>query len=228
MKKLSLALFVIFLTTSAFSQEFDLGVKFGFNSSKLATTSVSSISNYTKNDFFSEASNGYNIGAFARIGIKKFFIQPELLYSMKKGQTTYDVSAAINGGNAVDGVTQNMDIKSLEIPVLLGIKLAELKLVSVRAFTGPAMTIILDGSKIKINNSGSELEGELVDKLTDVDNFKNNAWDWQLGAAIDIAMFTIDARYSWGLTNLFDGNASDIEFESKGDFITVSLGFRFL
>jgi hypothetical protein len=228
MKKLFLVFSVILFTSATFAQEFDLGVKFGYNSTKLTTTSISTIRDYNADDFKSEASGGYNLGAFARIGLGKVYLQPEVLYSMKKGQTSFDLVEAIDGQNPVNGITQNIDIKSVEIPILLGFKLLDLKLASIRAFTGPAMSIILDNSAIEVSKSGISLNQDFKDNLTDVNNLKNNTWDWQLGAGVDIAMFTLDARYSWGLTNLFDGDNTNIGFESKGNYVTVSLGFRFL
>jgi hypothetical protein len=223
MKKLFLVFSVILFTSATFAQEFDLGVKVGYNSTKLAT-SASSISGYTFDDLMSEASNGYSLGAFARIGLGKVYLQPEILYSMKKGQTTFDITEAIAEDDIVSGVTQNMDIKSVDIPILVGVKLLDLKLASIRAFTGPSMSIILDGSQIKLSQGGVDVDPGLYDPK----NFKNNAWDWQLGAGVDIAMFTLDARYSWGLTNISEGDPTKIGFESKGNYLTVSLGFRFL
>jgi hypothetical protein len=228
MRRIFIALTIILFTSSTFAQEFDLGVKVGFNSTKLATTNVGSLSGYTTGDLMSEASNGYNVGAFARIGLGKFYLQPELLYTMKKGQTTFDIAEAIDGQDPVNGITQNIDIKSIDIPILLGFKILDFKLASLRAFTGPSLSIILDNSTIEVGKTGVSLNQDFKDNFTDVKNLKDNAWDWQLGGAIDVAMFTVDARYSWGLTNLFEGKATDIGFESKGNYLTVSLGFRFL
>jgi hypothetical protein len=203
MKKSFLTITLLAVVLSTFAQ-LNLGLKAGINSSKITTDNFSA-TGYTFSDFKSDAKSGYNIGAFARIG-KKIYLQPELLYCLRKGQSTSG------------STSQVIKLKTIQIPVLLGLKLIDLKLASVRAFTGPAMSFVTSGSTIESN-------------LPNVDpkNYKNNIWDWQLGAGADLLMFTFDVRYEWGLTNVSNvsTNVSAIGFNNKGNVLTFSLGWRF-
>jgi len=211
MKNAILTIALLAFGLSAFAQlpfTFDLGVKAGINSSKITSGNPGG---YTYKDFKSDAKTGFNIGAFARLGSKKIYLQPELLYCKRIGQTEFTSSANVPGN-------QTLDLKTIQIPVLIGFKLINLKLASLRAFTGPAMSFVMTGSSVSSN-------------LQNIDpkNFRNNIWDWQLGAGIDVSKLVIDVRYEWGLTNLSDGGTStNIGFVNKGNVLTFSLGWKFL
>lgn len=234
MKRLLLSFVLVALTTSLFAQlPVSLGIKGSINSSKITTDNfISGASDYSLSDFKKDAANGFNVGAFLRLKLGKAFIQPELLYSLQKGKTTFDASKISESDpNAPQGlsgaITQNVDMKSIQIPVLLGVKVLDLKVASVNLMTGPAMSFPLDNSTIKLNpSSGVDLTGVKYD----MKNFKNNTWDWQLGAGVDVAMLSFDVRYSWALTNVSEGISNkdlyDIGFKNKGNTLTLSLGIR--
>jgi hypothetical protein len=202
MKRSILTIILLIFVLPTFAQ-LNLGIKGSINSSKITTDNFSA-TGYTFKDFKSDAKSGYNLGAFARIG-KKIYLQPELLYCVRKGQST---SGTTN---------QILKLKTIQIPVLLGLKLIDLKILSIRAFTGPAMSFVTTGSTVESN-------------LTNIDpkNFKNNIWDWQLGAGVDVLKFTFDIRYEWGLSNVSDvnTNVSQIGFNNKGNVLTFSLGWK--
>jgi hypothetical protein len=167
---------------------------------------------------------GFIAGAFARIGGKKLYLQPEVLYSIKKGSSSVNLAESSGGLNA-GMYTQNFDVKSIQVPLLLGYKLLDLKLVSLRLFTGPAMSVVLKNSQISLTGSG----GAVVDpSLYDPKTFKNNVWDWQLGGGVDVGPLVLDVRYEWGLTNVSDGDVTKIGFVNKGNTLTFSLGYKFL
>ena len=223
MKKILFAVALLAFTSSTFAQTLDFGVKAGINSQKI-TTDHPSASGYTFSDFKSDAKMGFNIGAFARLGGSKLYLQPELLYSIKKGNTNLTVGTSPSGGLPAGTYTQSVDVKSIQVPLLLGYKLLDLKLASIRAFTGPAMSVIMKSSQIKLKNSG----GVAVDPaLYNPDTFKNNAWNWQLGAGADVGPIVFDVRYEWGLSNVSGGDATKIGFVNKGNILTFSLGYKF-
>jgi hypothetical protein len=224
MKKILYPLILLAFTSSAFAQNFSLGIKAGFNSSKITTDSYKGIADYSFKDFKSDVQSGYNIGAFARLGVKKLYFQPELLYSIKKGST--NMTLAPNSGSLPAGTyTQSADIKSVQIPFLLGYRLINLKLASIRVFTGPAMSIILNNSQIKLTDSGGV---EVPPSLYNPNTFKNNVWNWQLGGGVDVGSLVFDVRYDWGLTNVSTGDVTKIGFVNKGSTLTFSVGLKFL
>jgi hypothetical protein len=205
---LTITLMTLVISTYAIGP-FTIGLKAGINSSKI-TTDNPTVTGYTFSDFKSDTKAGYNIGAFARLGTK-VYLQPELLYCVKNGETSF-MSGTVSK-------SQSVKLKTIQIPVLLGFKLIDLKLALIRAFTGPAMSFV---------SSGSSVESNLAN--VDPKNFKNNIWDWQLGAGVDLAMITLDVRYAWGLSNLSDANSNttNIGFKNKGNTLTFSIGFKFI
>jgi hypothetical protein len=204
MKKTILTITLMTIVLGTFAQV-DFGLKGGYNSSKLATGNPL---NYTYSDFKTEAKAGYNIGVFTRIKGKRFFLQPELLYCEKNSVTNSTTSTGATGN-------QEVNLKTIQIPVLVGLKILDLKVVSVRAFTGPAMSIV---------NNGSTNISNIPDYKPE--NFKNNIWDYQLGASLDVLLFSFDVRYDWGLSNISEGDITNIGFVDKGNTLTLSLGIK--
>ena len=204
MKKLFLTITLMALVISTFAQ-LDFGIKGSFNSSKFAAGSPL---NYSYSDFVTDSKSGYNLGVFARIKGKRLYFQPELLLCTKSSITNSTSVAGLAGN-------QKVNLKTIQVPLLLGIKLLDFKLASVRAFTGPAMSFVQNGSSISSNLPNFEPQ-----------NFKKNIWDWQLGAGIDVLKFTFDVRYEWGLTNTTEGDVTKIGFADKGKTLTISVGFK--
>jgi len=200
----------MFLSTFAIGP-FTLGIKGSINSSKITTDNLS-YSDFGFFDFKYDTKSGYNIGAFARLGTK-VYLQPELLYCVKNGETSF------MSGNV--SKSQTVKLKSIQIPILAGYKLIDLKLASIRAFTGPAMSYVMSGSRLETNL-----------KFVDPKNFKKIIWDWQLGAGVDAGMITFDVRYEWGLSNVSDKYLNPgigiLGFPYKGNTLTFSIGFKFI
>lgn len=209
MRKTILTITLMTLVLSTFAQlPFALGIKGSINSTKITTDNYSA-SNFTYANFKSDAKSGYALGVFARLGTS-IYLQPELLYSVKKSQST---SGSVN---------QNIDLKTIQVPILLGFKLIDLKLASIRAFTGPAMSFPMKSSKVTYTG--------VTSGLYETENYKSNIWDWQLGAGVDVGPLVVDVRYEWGLSKTSDGkvNVNPPVFVNKGNTLTFSLGFKFL
>jgi len=208
MRKTILTFTLMTLVLSSFAiGPFTLGIKGGINSSKITTDNYTG--DYTFSNFKSDAKSGYNIGVFARLGTK-VYLQPEFLYCVRNSQSS-------NQAGGTTTVNQSVKLNTIQVPLLLGFKLIDLKLASVRAFTGPAMSVVMNNSSI---NYG------ITDPIFDTKNYKNNIWDWQLGAGVDVGMFTLDCRYEWGLSNISEGKIGG--FVNKGNTLTFSLGFKFI
>lgn len=187
---MTVTLFLLALTT--FAGTFDLGIKGGFNTAKL-TTDFSTLTT----DF----QGGYNFGAFGRFGGKRFYFNPEFLFTSNKTNLT------------VSGATDAVTAKNIQVPLMLGLNFLNLKVIQLHAFTGPAISF----------PTGYESEKNLsynIDKAT---------WDYMLGAGIDVLFFTVDVRYSWGLSvKEFNPSSMSTNFSSKVNAFRVSLGFKFL
>jgi hypothetical protein len=197
MKKLFLisAFIIAVMYAGAQTPGFTLGPKVGATFSKYS----SDIGSYKE-----EAVRSLHWGAFARLG-DRVYIQPELLFMNRSG-VLIDPS--------VSAKEQTIRLRSIDIPVLLGVKVADLKLVNVRVFAGPVASLIMN----------REVEAEnWADAITD-DDIRRANWALQFGAGADLLMFTVDLRYELGMSDY-----SKIDtYSLKNNIVTVSLGWKIL
>lgn len=190
MKKSLMTITMLLLAFTTFAGTFALGLKGGINTSKL-TTNFSTLT--------ADFQGGYNFGAFGRFGGKRFYLNPEFLFVSNQTKIT------------VGGVTDAVTAKTIQVPLMLGLNLLNLKVFRINAFTGPAISFPA-GYKSDKNLSY---------------NINNASWDYMLGAGIDLLMFTLDVRYSWGLsTKDFNPNNLSNNFSSKVNAFRVSLGIK--
>ena len=216
MKKTLLTFVLLTFVVTTFAQlpfTFDLGIKGGINSSVISTANMGSVGSYTFSNFKNDAKSGFQIGAFARLGGKKVYLQPELLYVRKNGEVQFSYLNST--------YYQKVSVNSVQIPILLGMKIINLKLASLRVFTGPAMSIAMSNSNVSAAINGL---------INDPNSIKNNIWDWHLGLGVDVGPLTLDVRKEWGITNVSDGNfsSSNIGFTNKANYLTFSIGFKFI
>jgi hypothetical protein len=194
MKKLLLVAAICLFSSALFAQlasPISFGVHGGLVSTKLdANMSGSSIKESSK--------NGMMLGAFARININKWYIQPELNYVKRKSS----IEQTFMGAN----IKMDVETKSIDIPVLLGYKIVKLPLFKLRAFAGPVASFNID-DKIK-TTLGDVEDGD----------FKSAVWNAKFGAGIDVWKLTLDVDYEVGL--------SDVAEDLKGNMVNVTLGFR--
>lgn len=187
MKRILFSTLFLFFVMIA-SAQFNLGLKAGYNSS-LSLNNLNSLSegSYNLGNVKAEMWNNFQAGAFARVFIKKFYIQPEVLYSIQKKE--FEMMDVVIDGNATD-VNTYMNISSVQVPVYVGLKLLDLKVANLRVFAGPKF----------IMNSGSELEytnissGEKITPSELAQNFKDSQIDLEAGVGVDVLMFALDAK----------------------------------
>ncbi len=194
MKKAFLLSALVFLTSVTFAQ-FTIGPKIGFTIGKLNT-------NFEEAK--EEAKPGFQFGAFARFG-KKLYVQPEFMFVSKGGTIQTDLNKS------------SVKLNTMQIPVMVGYRLLNFKVVNLRVMGGPALSFI-------INKEITIKEGEQFIKDT---NIKDAIWSLQLGAGVDVLMFTLDVRYEWGLNNLYDPQG-ETSYDIKSNLWNVSLGWKIL
>lgn len=195
MKKiLILSLFV--LAASVVFGQFTIGPKIGYNASKLST-SIDTIS--------SDFKSGFQIGAFVRIG-KKLYVQPELYYTTQGGVFESNIN----------DWKQNVRIGSLDIPVLVGFRMINAKVVNLRILAGPLASFV-------VNRSVKEAGG-VTGPITDAD-INNVNWAIQAGVGLDVLFLTLDVRYQIGLNNLVK-TINQVSSNSKNNAWVISLGWK--
>ena len=184
--------------TAAYSQGFTLGVKAGH----LRTTMPTNFPGI----FSRRPQSGYQIGLFARIG-NKTFIQPELNYEATSGVIGYDFNT--NGTNFTG--FSDLKYRRMDIPILFGHKFVSLPLFNFRGYIGPDFGLKINGST-------------LTTPILTYEFYRYKAYDVGavIGAGIDIANLTFDARYNFGLTQVNQG------FNARLNTFGIAVGFKFL
>lgn len=210
MKKIILILAAVIITTTAFSQ-ISFGPKIGYNTAKLSLD---------RNDITSSLKNNFQFGVFLRIG-QKIYLQPELNW-LTQGSI---FQTPLSGGNILP-FKQEINLKTIQIPVLIGLKVIDLKMVSIRVFGGPVASIVQDKTIV------DDKLGDLFGPITETD-ISDMIWSFQVGGGIDVMGLTIDIRYNVGLINVInnvnipiDGVDTAIPFESKTNGFTISVGYK--
>ncbi len=221
MKRISLLAVLLLSVSIAFAQ-LNFGIKAGYNSS-LGLDNISSVTtgDYNLNSVKAELSNGFHAGLFARINLKKVYIQPELLYAMGKKDYTLTYNDLSNSSNLT--YDKFVTISTVDVPVLLGYKLLDLKMLNLRVFAGPKLRFNA-GSSLEfdnlVNNGGSITKDDLVRDI------KAAQLGLEAGAGIDFLMFTLDARYNV-IADMYQTKLNDLSIDNiPANTFVISLGWK--
>jgi hypothetical protein len=146
------------------------GLKGGLNLASLQSSSSATFS--TGNQA------GYLGGIWARFGAAGFNFQPEMYVTSKNVDLT-----------TRDGGTISAKFTSLDVPLLVGLKLSAFG-IGGRVYTGPLVSFA-------INKSQSI--GTAAKDVFSLD-YKDQNFAWQLGGGLDIKRISVDLRYEAGIT----------------------------
>jgi len=186
MKKIIIAAVFLLSISTAYAQ-LDFGVKAGYTSS-ISTDNLASIgTSYTLNSVQSEMWNNFHAGVFARVSLSKgLYLQPELLYAI--GKKNYPLTPTV----AVTGVDYNnyVTFSTVDIPLLLGYKVLDLKVANFRVFAGPKIRLNA-GSQASFDNLSKKIDGATL-----IGEVKAAQLGLEGGVGIDMLKFTLDARYN--------------------------------
>jgi hypothetical protein len=218
MKKLILAA-VLLLIVSVANAQLDFGIKAGYNSS-LGMNNLGSITNgsYNLNSVKSELANGFHAGVFARIGIKKVYFEPELLYAM--GKKDYSVSFQ-DASNTTVSYDKHVTIGTVDVPLLLGYKLIDLKIINLRVFAGPKLRF----------NAGSTLDySNIVGGGFKVSDLQKDVKAAQIGLeggfGVDVLMLALDFRYNL-INDMYQTKLNNLNIDnSPSNTFVISLGWK--
>ncbi|MCK9413372.1 MAG: PorT family protein [Prolixibacteraceae bacterium] len=195
-KNLILVLIALFLSSGAvFSQNDDskpkpnfwFGPKIGLD---LVTPTIDQNSIRTQFDSNSQ------YGIFFQFG-RKLYLQPEFYYATHK--ETYTVSSA---------APLETKVNTLKVPVMIGLRLLNLGIISAHVMAGPQGSFFLNESK----------------PLPSFSRQKSN-FDLQFGGGVDVLGFvTLDVRYSANLNNSMETNMQQLNWKNA---VNVTLGIKF-
>jgi Outer membrane protein beta-barrel domain len=190
-------------TTEPLQPQF--GVKGGVNFSNMYTEDVDDDNVLTS----------FNAGLYVNIPItSSLSVQPEVLYSRKGSELTYD--------NLFASGTAKFKLNYIEVPVLLKVNLTD----NFSIHAGPYVAYLIDS---QVTN---ESDGGGYDFESNFDNDDFNKFDAGLSAGLgfDFDSFGIGARYNYGLMKVgkerdFGGSTYTVP-DGKNSNISVYLALK--
>ena len=194
--KLSLLVLALLAVTLTQAQGLHFGIKGGANLTKVDGKAMTDEFNY-----------GYQLGGFAEVGLgKKWFLQPEVMWTEYRTRTADDFEDIINfpanGSNR-----QEVKLNYLAIPITLNYRL--LDWFSLHA--GPQFGVLLNQDKNLLQNGRDAFNAGVVSLVG--------------GAQLNFGGFHITGRY---FTNINDINSGDVNEAWKNKGFQVGVGIRIL
>ena len=215
--------------------DFAIGPMFGYQTTKLS---------YDKAQIKSDFSNHFTVGLFSRVTLGRIYVQPEVLYF--KTSNVFDaIVTGVDDDNLFNlptGANVNLTLNqmNLQVPILLGVNIIDLDLITLRAQVGPTANFVLKSQTLydktyTIGGQHAELDNAVSDEHFDT---KNISWGLQAGLGIDVLKrFTLDVNYNFGMSKVFE-NLNDTVLGETFDFsnvdstkqniFMVTLGIKFL
>ena len=207
MKRIIVFIIAISFATVSYAQ-FHIGPQIGYTASNLSLN-ADSITNSLKNNFLA--------GVFFRIG-KKIYVEPSVNWLTQGSVFKYP-----SWGN-YSPIEQEIKLSTLQVPVNVGWRIINLKVVNIRIFAGVAANFVLNTT---INNSGGDPDN--YEKLLLPEDFSNIQWQWDVGAGVDVFMFAVNVSYMGGINNILkDVSIEGNSITSKSNLFMVTVGWKIL
>lgn len=173
--------------------QFTFNPQIGVNASRLTTDPAGTER---------EARVGYQLGFNLRLGEGKFYFQP--------GVKWHRVGTALKSKSQLDdnfNFEDNVDVNSVQIPALVGLRIINTKLLGLRANAGVALSLVTS-----VNDNAFGLKKE---------DYQEKIWGGIFGIGVDLLIITVDLNYELGLSKVFE-NAS----EAKNNVWRFEAGFK--
>ena len=185
MKRILLLTLAVFLIGKTFAQPvLNVGLKAGVHYSNLNLAG--------EFDLNSDAITQLHWGAFGRVGFERVYVQPEVYFSKKGGDLSYDLL----------NLTGGFDYSNVDVPLLFGYKLIKGTALDLHIMAGPVFSFVTDA------DYPDELDPFLHDEF-----FDEHLLGVQYGVGVDVLFLTIDARVEhnskvYNDPNLISGNST--------------------
>lgn len=202
MKRTGYTVLFILLSLCSFSQgPINIGLKFGTNSSTMFTD----IDEVLNQNIEENSVDNYLAGIFARLSIGRLYAQPEAYFNTKGG-----LISSIGYDQFQIPTTTLFNYQTIDVPVLLGLKLINRDLINLRIHTGPVF------SYVTVNSFYSDIIDFRREDIND------RYMGWQFGVGIDIWFLTIDARIERS-SNILLANSN---YEARNRAYLLSAGIK--
>ena len=195
MKKLFLVLLVTFVGMATMAQSpINIGIHGGTSSNRIRFNDLTNIHG-------SRPDQGFMLGAFMRINLKKLYLEPAINFSLKKS-----IAEGNRTESGMDRPDYTLKNNAVSIPVMLGFQLIDLQAAKIRFFFGPQFSI----GKVK----------NLSDISDEIDAHHYN-WSGKIGLGVDVWKLTFDIDYENGLQKM----AHELKAPRSYNF---TLGFKLI
>jgi hypothetical protein len=206
MKTKLLILSILVLTFSINLQaQFSWGLRGGVTSSNMNLSDNGTSSTqltYDKGTF------GWHVGLIGQVKVAKIFVQPELLFSTAKFDLKYT-----NINDPSQNKLGEQKIRKLDLPVMLGFKVAIFKLQA-----GPVGTLIL-------NSKSDLLDEKKIDQ-----NLQSVTFGYQAGVGLELSSLLLDFKYEGNLSKLGNEvkfNTTKVKTDQRMRQFVFSIGYLF-
>ena len=214
-----------------------IGPKVGYQTAKLS---------YDRANIKSDFSNHFTAGIFGRVTIGRVYVQPEVLYFKTSNLFDASVTGLENENlfNLPTGAIVNLTLNqmNLQVPVMIGVNIIDLDIITLRAQAGPTANFILKSQTLydeTYSFEGQQFELDQNNATADKDfDTKSISWGVQAGLGVDILKrVTLDINYNFGLSKMFDklnetslGETFDFNNidNTKQNMFMVTVGYKFL
>jgi len=211
MRKIITLVFLSMITLTNHAQgPFSFGPKVGWNSDRLTT-------DYT--EYIKDFKSGFQGGIFFSLYLNKLYIQPEAYFSFKRGALQATINPLDPQSKLI--VHQSVNLQSIDVPLLIGFKVLDLKLIRFRIWGGPVASYLVNKEYHLSNTSTGD---DLTNQIAGTD-FKRSTWSGQIGAGIDLLMLTFDVGYDFGLDSFLTIRSLD-DFNLRNNLFYCSIGWR--
>ena len=214
-----------------------IGPKVGYQTTKLS---------YDKAQIKSDFANHFTAGLFGRVTLGRLYVQPEVLYFKTTNVFDGHVTGTESNNlfNLPTGANVNITLNqmNLQVPLLIGVNIIDLDIVTLRAHVGPTANFVLKSKTLYDQTytiDGVQHELEQHDATTDQDfDPKDIYWGLQAGLGVDVLKrITLDVDYNFGMSKVFENlnetplgetfNFSNID-DVKQNVFMVTVGIKLL
>lgn len=170
----SLFLFLSIFTTPLSAQWFAFGMKGGYSATLEQNQSYNDIFNASSN-----LQNGFHLGLFMRMG-RTWYLQPEAVFNY------YNYTSSLNYDHSIIFNNKKFQINTVDVPVLLGVHLANTRMFKMRVMVGPKFSF----------NAGSTTDDAFDNFDSFTQTLRNTRLGLDCGVGFDIWRITLDVRYN--------------------------------
>jgi hypothetical protein len=128
------------------------------------------------------------------------FFMPGVFYGQQGLRKIHIDNLQTSVNSASDTILSNIDYRLIKLPVMLGIQA-----LGARIYTGPTFTYIVDMDEVEIMES----------------EFHDLSMGLNVGAGLNIALFSVDVRYEYGVSHVFTNGGA------TANTLTISAGLKF-